>query len=64
MSSPHKSLRLPDALLERIEAIARAQGIKFSSAMRLALMRGVTAMEREAGPPAPPRRKVISRGVY
>ena len=66
MSSPHKSLRLPDALLCRLEAIAKENGIKFSAAVRIALQRGVAAIEREAEPPPAEvaRRKVLSRGVY
>jgi hypothetical protein len=63
LSTPHKSLRLPELLLERIEAIAKAHGIKFSAAVRIALQRGVAAIEREAQSVALPRRRVISKGV-
>lgn len=62
MSRPPKSLRLPDALFDRVEAIAKAQGISISAAMRIALQRGVSAMEQETSVPTV-RRKVYSRGV-
>jgi hypothetical protein len=62
------ALRLPIGLLERIEALARTQGIKLSAAMRIALQRGAAAMEHDAkpAPSTPPpvsRRKMISKGV-
>lgn len=66
MSEERTSLRLPAALRERIEAIAKEQGIKFSAAARIALQRGVAAIERDsqpAAPVAPLRRRIISRGV-
>lgn len=64
-SAQHKTVRLPGGLLARLEAQAKAQGIKVSAAMRIALQRGVAAMEHEAGPaPAPPMvpRRSISKG--
>jgi metal-responsive CopG/Arc/MetJ family transcriptional regulator len=63
----HKTVRLPEGLLERLEEIARAQGIRLSAAIRIALQRGVTALENEATSPAgssPVRRKVYSKGVF
>lgn len=62
MSAPHKSLRLPDALQERIEAYAKESGISFSAAMRIALQRGIAAIEQEKIVQSV-RRKVYSRGV-
>lgn len=62
-----KSLRLPEPLLEKLEALAKAKGVKFSSAVRWALNRGLTAIESDDAPPAPnvapQQRRVISRGV-
>lgn len=46
----HVSLRLPEALLERLEEIAKAQGMNLSAAMRIALQRGVAALEHDAKP--------------
>jgi predicted DNA-binding protein len=63
VSNARTSLRLPDGLLSRLEAIAKAQGISISAAMRIALQRGIAAIEREAEPAEAPRRKVFSRGV-
>lgn len=63
-SAQLKAIRLPEEMIARIEAIAKAQGIKFSAAMRFALQRGVAALEQEANPAAAPRRKVISKGVF
>jgi hypothetical protein len=64
LSAPPKSLRLPEALLARVEAIAKSHGIKFSAAVRIALQRGVAALEREAEPEATtPRRRIISKGI-
>lgn len=62
MSAPNKSLRLPDALTERLEAYAKTNGISFSAAVRIVLQRGLAVIEQESI--VQPRRKVISRGVY
>jgi len=56
-------------MLERLEVLAKASGVNLSAVMRIALQRGVAAMEREAEPaPAqsspPLRRRVISKGVF
>lgn len=64
MSRPPKSIRLPDGLYDRVEAIAKAQGISVSAAMRIAIMRGVTAIEHEAAPAEAPRRRMLSKGVF
>jgi hypothetical protein len=63
MSRPPTCLRLPDSLLERIEAYAKANRISFSAAARINLQRGLAVSERESGlvPPLP-RRTVISKG--
>jgi predicted DNA-binding protein len=61
--STHKSVRLTPQMEERVEAIAKAKGVSFSAAMRFALERGVAAMEKEAEPAPPPKRRVLSRGV-
>jgi antitoxin component of RelBE/YafQ-DinJ toxin-antitoxin module len=64
--SKHKTLRLDDGLLERIEAIATEYGMEFSAAMRWALKRGVTAIEEQTKTDkgaAAPRRRVLSPGV-
>lgn len=67
-NAQHKTIRLPEGLLTRLETIAKGQGIKLSAAIRFALQRGVSAIEREAEstapPPTGPRRKIISKGVY
>jgi hypothetical protein len=82
MKSAHKkgpfTVRLPVALEERINAQAAEQKTSPSAITRLALQRGLAAMERESTPavsppPAPPpnstptvaqrRRGVLSPGV-
>jgi predicted DNA-binding protein len=63
VSAPNKSLRLPDALVERLETYAKANGIKFSAAVRLVLQRGIAVIEQESIV-VQPRRKVISKGVF
>jgi predicted DNA-binding protein len=62
MSAPHKSLRLPPALLERLESYAKANGTTLSAAIRIVLQRGIAVMEREQIV-QPVRRKIYSRGV-
>lgn len=63
--SKHKTLRLDDSLLARIEAIAKEYRMEFSSAMRFTLKRGVAAVEAEnRSDESPPlRRRVLSKGV-
>jgi len=65
MSAPRKTFRLTDALIARVEAIAQAHGMDFSTAARIALQRGLAVWEQDqAGPaPSPPRRRVFSRGI-
>jgi predicted transcriptional regulator len=66
VSAKPKTIRLPDGLVERLEALARVLGVDFSTAARLAMQRGVAIMEQEQkpAPVAPaPRRRVFSRGV-
>lgn len=62
MSTPNKSLRLPDALVERLEEYAKTNGIKFSAAVRIVLQRGIAVLEQESIVQSV-RRKVYSRGV-
>lgn len=63
--SKHKSVRLDDALLTRIQTIADHFGMELSAAMRWAMKKGVAAIEQDVDPPAPaaPRRRIISKGV-
>lgn len=69
------TVRLPVAMIARLEAIAREQGISESAAARIALQRGMAAMEFEVDlacspltepPPPPPtgmRRRILSHGI-
>jgi predicted transcriptional regulator len=64
VSAKAKTVRLPDTLVARVEAVARANKSDFSTVMRFALQRGLAAMEAElVAPVDPPRRRVLSRGV-
>lgn len=53
MSAKPKTLRLPDALLERLERIAKMNATDLSTAMRFAIQRGVKCIEEDLQPPAP-----------
>lgn len=64
MAARRKTFRLDDALIARIEAIAKVNGTDSSTVARFALQRGVAAMEQELGSTASQtRRRVLSRGV-
>lgn len=63
MSEKKLSLRLPDAVMARLEAFAKANDMKFSSAVRMVINRGLLVVEMEQQTQSAPRRRVLSKGV-
>lgn len=53
MSAKPKTLRLPDALIERLERIAKMNATDLSTVMRFAIQRGVKCIEEDLQQPTP-----------